>query len=215
MFIQWCIKGIAQSSNGLEGIDDTMANKMINGDGIQSNWLRSLLPSLTSKISPVDLPAEIQQRLTAGNLDRHIHDYENYKKDTPFISMTAGCVERDVALRLNRIHEAQDVALRFATDWGSHPGYLFYCWVVVGLKPAVTVASVAEEVRELNTYLSWSDYQLEGEVTAKIYVPASQILKWERWEIDENGEVNAKFSEEGKNLRFDEPAIVSNLRELL
>lgn len=210
MFVQWCIKGIAGRGPADPlgaGIDDEDALAIIDGGhGIQCNWWRAV-ESITS--------AQIRQKLTPGNLDRHIHDYENFGPDTPFISLTAGCVERDVALRLNRIHEAQDVALRFATDWGRRTGYLFYCWVVVGLKPAVTVESVAEEVRELNTYLSWSDYQLEGEVTAKIGVPANQISACERWDCDGSGNVDAICSWRHDNPRFDGPAIVSNLRELL
>jgi hypothetical protein len=208
--VQWCIKGIAgrhPTDTVGAGIDDATARAMIDdGDGIHCNWWRAV-----GTISP----AKIRQKLTPGNLDRHIHDYETFGPDTPFISLTAGCVERDVALRLNRIHEAQDVALRFATDWGHRTGYLFYCWVVVGLKPAVTVESVAEEVRELNTYLSWSDYQLEGEVTAKINVPANQISACERWDGDGLGRVNAGYVWRHENTRFDGPAIVSNLRELL
>jgi hypothetical protein len=210
MFVQWCVKGIGgRRANDPRdaGIDDAMARAMIDGgEGIQCNWWRAV-----DTISP----AQIRQKLTPGNLDRHIHDYETFGPETPFISLTAGCVERDVALRLNRIREAQDVALRFATDWGHRTGYLFYCWVVVGLKPAVSVESVAEEVRELNTYLSWSDYQLEGEVTAKIGVPANQISACERWDCDGLGRVNAAPVWHHANPRFDGPAIISNLRDLL
>ena len=210
MFVQWCIKGVRGRLPGESdgaGIDDAEADAMVfGGGGIICNWWRN-----AGTISP---PA-MRARLTAANLDRHVHDYETFGPQTPFISLTAGCVERDIALRLNRVHEAQDVALRFGTDWGERHGYLFYCWVVVGLKPAVSVEGVAEEIRELNSYLSWSDYQLEGEVTAKINVPANQIHAWERWDADGDGSVNKTSTWRKLNPRFDSPALVSNIREFL
>ena len=210
MFVQWCIKGVRgrlphEAPNA--GIDDAQADAMVlHGDGITCNWWRN-----ARQISP----AKRRAKLTAANLDRHVHDYEQFGPETPFISLTAGCVERDIAMRLNRVHEAQDVALRFGTDWGGRHGYLFYCWVVVGLKPAVSVEGVAEEIRELNTYLSWSDYQLEGEVAAKINVPANQIQAWERWDSDNKGNVQATSTWRKQNPRFDPPAVVSNIREFL
>ena len=177
MFVQWCVKGVRGRQDGepaSAGLIDSDARAVVDkGTGILCNWWRNV-----GTISP----QETREKLTAFNLDRHIHDYDTFKDETPFISLSAGCVERDVALRLNRVHEAQDVALRFATNWGEDHGYLFYCWVVVGLKPAVSVQAVAEEVRELNTYISYSDFQLEGEITAKINVPANQILRCERWD---------------------------------
>jgi hypothetical protein len=158
-------------------------------------------------------PAQVGSKLTRANLDRHVHDYERFAPETPFISLTAGCVERDIALRLNRVHEAEDIALRFGTNWGERPGYLFNCWVVVGLKPAVSIQGVAEEIRELNTGLSWSDYQLEGEVTTKIHVPSNQIEAWERWDSDGAGRLTRAWRR--VNPRFDSPSLVSNIRELL
>jgi hypothetical protein len=210
MFVQWCIKGVRGRLDGeaaTSGLDDKDADALVlSGHGILCNWWRK-----AGHISP----PERRARLTAANLDRHVHDYENFKDDTPFISLTAGCVERDIAMRINRVHQAQDVALRFGTDWGERHGYLFYCWVVVGLKRAVSVEGVAEEIRELNTYASWSDYQLEGEVTAKIGVPANQIRAWERWDSDGHGEIKEIYTWRHENPRFDPPALVSNIRELL
>jgi hypothetical protein len=130
VFIQWCVKGVCVRFAGEDhgvGIDETEARAMIDGDGIRCNWWRRV-----KEITP----RQLRDKLTQANLERHIHDYARFKNETPFISLTAGCVERDAALSLNRIYEAQDVALRFATDYGKRDGYLFYCWVVVGLKPA-------------------------------------------------------------------------------
>lgn len=201
MFVQWCIKGVA---GGDEGISDAEADAMtIHGGGILSNWLRMG--------GPAD-PADVRARLTPHALDRHLHDYDNFKHETPFISLTAGCVERDVVWQLNRLHEAQDVALRFATDWGRRPGYLFHAWVLVGLNPAVEIESVAEEVRSLNTYTRWSDYQLEGEITAKLQIPANQIERWERWEPSAGV---PQFMRGRINLLFDPPQRLVNLRASL
>lgn len=212
MFVQWCVKGIRGRIENEEtnvGLDDQGARNIIDqGLGIMCNWWRNVV-QIT--------PAQVRAKLTSANLQRHIHDYETFCADTPFISLSAGCVERDVALRLNRIHEAQDIALRFATDWGARHGYLFYCWVVVGLKPAVGVQGIAEEVRELNTYLNFSDYQLEGEITTKIIVPANQIQRCERWEADRFGRVTRSTDPSWPHLNhgFDDPSLVSNIRELL
>lgn len=198
MFVQWCIKGIA---GGIDGIDDVEADAMTaGGGGIHCNWLRSVGHARAQ---------DVRDKLTPRNLDRHLHDYDNFRNDTPFISLTAGCVERDVVQRLNRIHEAQDVALRFATDWGARTGYLFHCWVVVGLNPAVEIGSVAEEVRSLNTYTRWSDYQLEGEITAKLHVPSNQIERWERW--DPSG-LWLQLTRAHTNPGFEPPQRLANLR---
>ena len=210
MFVQWCIKGVRgrrDDEPATIGLDDADASALVlDGHGIVCNWWRQV-----EDISP----SARRAKLTAANLDRHVHDYDNFKDETPFISLTAGCVERDIAMRINRVHQAQDVALRFGTNWGERHGYLFYCWVVVGLKRAVSVEGVAEEIRELNTYASWSDYQLEGEVTAKISVPANQIRAWERWDSDGKGAIEPAYTWRQENPRFDPPALVSNLRELL
>jgi hypothetical protein len=210
MFVQWCVKGIRGKYTGEDkssGLDDFDARWVVDGrEGIHCNWWRKV-GSITA--------AGIRDKLTEDNLNRHRHDYDRFKDETPFISMTAGCVERDVALRLNRIHEAQDVALRFATNWGEWPGYLFYCWVIVGLKPAVAIEGVAEEVRELNTYVDWSDYELEGEITAKIIVPSNQIQFCERWDLVRTGRVAASPTWRHMNSAFDPPTSVSNIRDML
>lgn len=210
MFIQWCIKGIRgrlATDDPTLGIDDDTARAMLDdGEGIICNWWRDV-----GTISP----SARRDKLTAHNLNRHVHDYANFGKETPFISLTAGCVERDAALRLNRIHEAQDVALRFATDWGKHVGYLFHCWVVVGLKPAVEVGSVAEEIRELNTYVSYSDFQLEGEITAKINVPSNQIQSCERWDPIGAGRLRRAKDWPYFNNGFTSPSVLSNIRHFL
>jgi len=67
--------------------------------------------------------------------------------------------------------------VEFATDQGYGPGYVFYCWVFVGLNPAEEVEGIAEEVRDLNANRWYSHWWHEGDIAAKLIVPANQIEK--------------------------------------
>src|SRR5262249_3697005 len=151
-------------------------------------------------------PSDRRAKLTSANLDLHINSYATIERDTPFISLAAGCVERDVFYRTNRIYPAERVALEFATEFGQRVGYLYYLWVIAGLKPAVEVEQVAEEVRNLNAYQSWSAYQLEGELAAKIYIPSVQIHRVEKWEPTTGGSVARVWLH--LNTEFAEPAVI-------
>jgi hypothetical protein len=214
MFAQNCVKGIRGRLDKEErtaGLSPDEAIALVrDGHGIHCNWWRRV-----HQISP----NEIRQKLTASNLDHHINNYANFRTDTPFLSLAAGCVERDTFYRTNRIYPAQDTALSFATDNGMRHGFLFYCWVIVGLKPAVSIESVAEEVRELNSYRSWSAFQLEGELTAKIYIPANQIQRIEWWAPNGQGTLLRQTSPPDwdpayVNPRYNPPSDISNIREL-
>jgi hypothetical protein len=107
--------------------------------------------------------------------------------------------------------------LLFASDFGRYRGqcYLFYCWVVVGLTPAVEVKHLAEEVRELNTYRRFSAFQTEGEIVAKIEVPARQIHRFERYEIlgSRNKVTDISFVDAFKNPRYVDPYAIVNIRD--
>jgi hypothetical protein len=200
MFVQWAIKGINGDSSG---INDATAKSMIDdGHGILCNWWRN-----QNMISP----SEVRGKLTKSNLELHVNQYDTVKERTPFISLAAGCIERDAAIQTNQIHPASKVALRFATRWGTTPGYLFYCWVITGLKPAVEIEQIAEEVRGLNTYRSYSEYQLEGEITAKIHIPSNQILKCEKY-APTSSRCSRVWTYSNRN--FSRPAAVLNVREL-
>jgi hypothetical protein len=213
MFVQRCIKGIrgraANESHG--GLTPADAISIVrDGRGIVCNWWRT-----AKTISP----AEIRQKLTTANLDLHVNNYNSVQNDTPFISLTAGCVERNVFYQTNRLVPAEDTALMFATENGTRSGFLFYCWVIVGLKQAVAIEAVAEEVRELNSYRSWSAYQLEGELTAKIHIPANQIQRVEWWAPGSGGQPTQQISRPEwnpayLNPSFNPPSDVSNIREL-
>jgi hypothetical protein len=88
MYIQWCVKGISGAAPP-KGITFSDAIVMIrSGSGIISNWWRK-----EGTISP----GQVAGVLTAGNLDRHLHDYASYGPETPFISLAS-----DVLLFIQR-----------------------------------------------------------------------------------------------------------------
>jgi hypothetical protein len=209
VFVQTCIKGI-------NGIGSAEAKAILNGDGILCNWWRRV-----HSISP----NEMNERLTSANLDLHINSYGEphptlpgkVMEETPFISLTAGCVERSVFLKTNFAHPAHRTALWFASDFGKLRGecFLFYCWVVVALTPAVEIRHLAEEVRELNTYRRYSAFQTEGEIAAKIEVLARQIHRYEQYRISSDARGIATFSLEDVTINplYVDPYAIVNIRE--
>lgn len=206
MFIQWCVKGIY-------GIDDDEARSIIDsGEGIMCRWWRNV---------GLIAPSQIRAKLTMENLERHIHRYNEpdsatgvpFCEGTPFISLTAGCVERNAFLQTNTAHPAMMTALDFATNGFTMDGYLFHLWTVVGLRPAATVEAMAEEVRELNTYTRYSAFQTEGEIVAKIHIPSNQIHRCEKYSLSA---VSRGIPDDvWYNSHFDDPLLVSNIRELI
>jgi len=201
VYVQWCIKGVG-------GIGQNEADDVFHA-GLVCNWWRN---------SGHIYAGDIAGKLTAAALDIHVNRYSEidpstqqpYSASTAFLSLTSGAVERRRVLATNVAYSAHSTALAFATNGGRDPGYLFYCWVAVGLNPAVEVESAAEEVRELNTYRSWSAYQLEGEVTAKVRVPSTQIELYERYEPDGSGGLVLKGLR--RNSIFVDPSPVLNQR---
>jgi hypothetical protein len=141
------------------------------------------------------------------------------KNETPFVSLTAGSVQRDVFLARNLVHPAHEVAMDFATGFGQRQGecFIFFCWVLVGLRPSVPVRSLAEEVRELNTYTKYSRFQPEGEIVAKIDVPAYQIEKFEHYEYvkDRRGRLQIRRLGIYDNPNYVSPHDVTNYRDRL
>ena len=118
MYIQTCVKGVSD-------ISSVQAKEIINGRGLARNWWRR-----ERHISP----AQIDERLTAAELDLHVNSYDQREHptrtgivstETPFISMTAGAVERSVFLRTNLVHPAHRTALFFASKFGSLRGDCF------------------------------------------------------------------------------------------
>ncbi len=205
MYIQRCVKGIAgPKPDGTDsGMTRSEAFDLVATElGILSNWLRR---------KRYASPPEIARVLNDHNLDRHLHDYDVYGPDTPFISLACGAVERNVALSHNFVHAAIDTALMFAThDW-TRPGALFFCWVPTSMNPVTPVQSVAEPVRDINVYQRWSPFQLEGEITAKVNIPANQIERVEWWDgsLDTDRPQDVRI-----NPAFVDPTQLSNIRAL-
>lgn len=196
MIIQKVIKGINNINR-----NDVM---QIFHNGIICKWWQQVDPLPNN---------EIPQRLTERNLIWHQNYYDREDPDeggnpfnikTPFISTTAGTVERDNILRTNILEPAWLQALRFATDIWRSDGYLFYCYVFIIGKKAIGHRYFAEELRELNIYTGFSPFHPEGENCAKIDIPTTQIEKAELWSIEQ-------FMEDLNAGRIPQPAdIISN-----
>jgi hypothetical protein len=214
MIVQWCCKGFA---NLLEA---TARSMLGGGAGIRCrSWL-----AIDPKAFPLDTNLS---RLTEQNLDLHVNDYSRpdavtgipFHDTTPFISLSAGCVERRVTTETNVTHTALRTALEFATtdytrpDRPRCPGWVFYCYVLVGVNRAVSIPSVAEEYRELNLGRPYSRWQVQGEVIAKINVPSTQILCAVPWTPSASGE--PQLGEALVNLGFTHPAALLDERNML
>jgi hypothetical protein len=179
MFVQWCVKGI--SGNGNNGIDEQQAAAIVDdGIGMLCRWWQQAERKRIA-LTPAESRREIRKRLTLDKLERHLHDYQNAGDQSAFLSLSAGCVEREAFLATNLAYPARVTALEFATHSAWTTGYLYICWVMVAMNPAAEVEGLAEEVRELSTYRRYSPFHAEGEVMAKLCVPSNQIMYWERW----------------------------------
>ena len=203
MYLQHCVKGIPGSKSDQSGLTKQQATEVMSKNiGITSNWWLK-----RQRISPRDIASV----LTEVNLNRHLHDYERFREETPFISLACGSVERDDIVEYNWIYSAVDTALMFATENWTRPGALFYLWVATSHRPSVAVQTVAEPVRDLNIYRRWSPHQPEGEVTAKVHIPANQIEKLEWWvPTNDGGELEDTII----NRNYVEPEWLSDVREL-
>jgi hypothetical protein len=185
LIIQWCCKGLARISHA------EVRNILRDPTGLRCrDWQRYSIEGLPFPIGTA------MNRLTEDGLDRHVNDFSGtdpatglpFCEVTPFISLSAGCVDRDVTTNTNVTHRALRTALEFATTDFSDParqpcaGWVLYCYVIVGANPAVGIPGVAEEIRELNHNRAFSGWYWQGEVAAKLNVPARQILCAERYE---------------------------------
>jgi hypothetical protein len=208
VIVQWCVKGMHLAS-------DAEAKQILsNPGGLLCNWWQDVGIIGTN---------EIRAKLTEANLDMHVNHFTDpdpvsgrkFSEVTPFISLAAGVVERDKVARTNLVHTAQRTALWFGTGFGQYStAYLFTCWVILGTRSAVEIAHIAEEVRDLNTYRRYSDFQTEGEVTAKINVPGNQIKECQKWEW-ERAARKFRVTEPWTNPRFVPPDALSNIREVV
>lgn len=171
---------IQQTLKGISGIDATTARTLL-AQGIPCNLIRR-----RGQISFVEIPS----RLSLRNLDWHQNQYntpdplegnEPFSWHTPFISTTAGTVERFISTSTNVITPAWIEALDFATSSFTVDGYIFYCYLWVVGRQTVKHQALSEELRELNVYTGFSPFQPEGEITAKINIPPAQIERAEFW----------------------------------
>jgi hypothetical protein len=174
MFFQKVLKGISGlTRNDADATFDV---------GILCNWWRRV-----HQISP----PEIAGKLTERNLDWHLNHYDDpdplekntpFSENTPFISVTAGVVERQAFLRRNIVFDPFLTALRFATQDFITTGHIFYGYVFTLGKQSIELQQFAEEVRELNIYKNFLPFHPEGEITAKIEIRSAQIEKWEEYD---------------------------------
>lgn len=207
MIVQWCLKGMYFD-------EEDQAREIIDSRaGLQCNWWRGR--SITAP--------QIRDKLTDTNLDMHVNHFDEldhrtrkpFSAGTPFVSLSAGTIERDTVVRTNFAHSAYSTALYFGTEFGRRDtAYLFRCWVVVGPRSAVGVESVAEEIRDLNTYRRFSPYQTEGEIVAKIHVPDNQLWGYERWTWNTSRK-HLRPESFYLNPRFTHPTQLSNVRGLI
>jgi hypothetical protein len=83
-------------------------------------------------------------------------------------------------------------------------------WVLVSPKPAPELPGFAEEVRELNLFQQFCVFHNEGEVAAKLYVPARQIHSFEKFDHQLN-----RIGAPQLNPDFVKPERVSNVLDLI
>jgi len=161
---------------------------------------------------------ESQSRLSESALDDHVNDYDSVRSATPYISLSAGCVEYIGYTSRPLVHPAFKTALDFATDGGNSEGYVFRCWVITGLKPAPELPGVAEEIRDLNIFSGCYPFHTEGEIAAKLLVPRKQIHWVKKFGPDLRPMAMSGASHSGStiyNSEFVVPSRLSNvLREL-
>lgn len=208
MIVQWCLKGLWFPG-------DADARRVIDSrQGLVCNWWRDQ--------GTIQLE-QIRQKLTLANLNAHVNAFSDkdpatgrqFSEITPFISLTAGTIERDRAAQTNFVRSALQTALWFGTQFGQHPtAYVFTCWVIVAPRPAVEVEGVAEEIRDLNAYRRYSAFQTEGEITAKVNVPANYILDCAKWTWDRS-RLRLDRAWVQSNSNFTRPEALSNIRELI
>jgi hypothetical protein len=201
MLIQWCLKGITEQS---PAFDDSQALLVAQDSGITSAWMRN-----PSGRDIMTLPAGSHRALSSIALDSHVNGFGSAKGTTPYISLSAGCVELDPGTKTTTTFSALNTALTFATESATQAGYVFRLWVLVSPKPAAELPGFGEEVRELNIFRQYCVYHEEGEIAAKLFIPARQIEYVEKYDRD----LNLMWHQ--RNPNFVSPERVSNVLDVL
>lgn len=176
MILQRVIKGIPAAKGRTGGLTNKRAREAVAGAGIMCNWWMNTLGGTIS-------PPEIQQKLSERALYDHLVAYDSVAKDTPFISTTAGTVEVEAARARNVFFPPLYTALRFATRNFTQDGYVVHAYVYTLGKKSVELEEFAEEVRDVNTYTAFYAWHPEGEIVAKIIIPARRIEKIELYRL--------------------------------
>jgi hypothetical protein len=204
---------------GLSNLTDAEVQDIFTG-GLTCNWWRTQ----GRLIQPL-----VPDRLTDRNLEWHRHSFttpdplQNYAPfcdNTPFISTTAGTVDRDTANQTNTLVPAWRPALYFATNRWTTDGWLFYCHLFLIGRRAVAMEAFSEELRDVNLYTGFSPVHLEGEITAKLVIPAAQIERADFYSLTDARAAAAHGALPTAqrsliNTDFVNPLDYSNLRELL
>jgi hypothetical protein len=177
VFFQRVLKGVHAATAGRPGgLTDSEVEEMLAGNGLLCNWWRNT-PERTIS------PREVVDKLSDETLRDHLVAYDRVKDETPYISTTAGVVERDAARARNVYFPPLYTALRFATENFQRDGYVFHAYVLALGKKAVNLDGFAEELRDLQTYTDYYAYHPEGEFVEKIQLPAVRIEKVERYTL--------------------------------
>lgn len=176
MIFQRVLKGIRSATHGRDGLTEADAEQVVAGRGVICNWWRNQPQGTIS-------PMETQMKLSEGALYDHLVRYDSVQDQTPFISTTAGTVEREAARARNLFFPPMYTALRFATDNFSKDGYVVHAYVYTLGQKSVELEEFAEEVRDVNTYTAFYAWHPEGEIVAKIIIPARRIEKIELYRV--------------------------------
>lgn len=208
MIVQWCCKGVKDIGH------DEVKAILQNQVGLSCRLWQEQADGVLGYPEAVG-------RLSERDLDLHVNHYDEddptnkrpVREQTVFISLSAGCVERNALSTRNELHPALRTALVFATEMGRSPGWVFTCYVLLTMNRAARVPGVAEEVRELNHQRPYSHYWSEGEVAAKINVPSRQILCAEHYVPVGNATVERSGGY--RNLEFAHPEGLLNMRQML
>lgn len=208
MIVQWAMKGMYLD-------DDNQAREILWPRGIVCNWGRE------AKGIPID---EVSERLTQSSVKMHVDGFSSidpltgseFYRGTPYISLSSGTVERDAVNKANYVYTARRTAMQFGSRHGrSDTAYIFACWVLVAPRAATELYGVAEEIRNLTVYQSYSEYADQGEIAAKLHVPANQIERCEKWTRKGPGQVFEQEWVERNGDKFVAPERLSNVRDLL
>jgi hypothetical protein len=152
------------------GFGDNEAVAAITDAGLVSAWLRN-----PTGRDIRTLPAGSHASLSQTALNAHVNGFAAAAATSPYISLSAGTVELDPGKTTTTVYPALKTALRFATNTGRQSGYVFRLWTLVSPKDCPELPGFAEEVRELNIFQQWATFHHEGEIAAKLFVPARQI----------------------------------------